>query len=657
MQAVIALPPATEAVYHNGAPEGERNTQLFRMALQFRDQGLSQFDAESEAEIWGFKNGLTQNECVAAVKSAYSKPAREAWRPKAKYGYQNGAIVREDLPVPPMPISVESGPVDKFLTTCFDVGDQINICRSIKDGDRERPQGYGEIKTREEWLELFKADGLKDWQGKAVGVYVSINANNGQGKKTDDVVKWRHCLIEFDESTLQEQWAIIKRSGLPTSAIIKSGARSLHAWVKVDASSAKEFEERVDFIYKHLEHSKPDPANKDAGRYSRLPGAMRTATGQQQELVECGAPTLTYMEWQERTIYGDIPEPYKWDDLLNFKETEDPTQLLGKRWICRGGSALWVGSSGLGKSVLCMQAAITWAIAESFFGINPHGEGLKSLIIQAENDEGDVAESIQGVFKAMNLTDKQKELVMARVTIVRDCTSTGEKFVDRVRRLVEKHKPDLVWIDPLLAFIGGDLSSQETASAFLRNMLNPLSLSAGFAWMLIHHTPKPIREGNGYQGADKAYSGFGSSELTNWARSVLTLAPSGEDAEGKRIYRLEVTKRGKRSNLNSKGIIAQNAVQPHVSLRHSDVGLAWIQTDEPEKKTAGRPEIVVSFDDYRHVVAKGISAGDLQSYIRNKSKVGHTKSRDLTAAWEQEGLIKNAGTEKAKKYVLNEDQK
>ena len=654
---IAPLPPAIEAIHRNGAAEGERNTQLFKLACQWRDQGLTEFDATTNAEEWGFKVGLSQNEAVGAVRSAFSKPAREAWKPKAKYAYQNGAIVREDLPVPPMPISVESGPVDKFLTTCFDVGDQINICRSIKDGDRERPDGAGETRSREEWLELFKADGLKEWQGDAVGVYVSINANNGKNRKAESIVKYRHCLIEFDESTMAEQWAIIKRSGLPTSSIIKSGSRSLHAWVEIRAANAKEFAERVDFIYKHLEHSKPDPANKDAGRLSRLPGAMRTATGLQQELVECGAPTLTYMEWMERTIYGDIPEPYKWNDLLNFKETEDPTQLLGKRWICRGGSALWVGSSGLGKSVLCMQAAITWAIAESFFGINPHGNGLKSLIIQAENDEGDVAESIQGVFKAMNLTDKQKALVMANVTIVRDCTSTGEKFVDRVRRLVEKHKPDLVWIDPLLAFIGGDLSSQETASAFLRNMLNPLSLSAGFAWMLIHHTPKPVREGNGYQGADKAYSGFGSSELTNWARSVLTLAPCGDDAEGKRIYRLEVTKRGKRSNLNSKGIIAQNAVQPHANLRHSDVGLAWIAADEPERKTAGRPEIVVNFDDYKHIVAKGISAGDLQSCIRNKSKVGHTKSRDLTAAWESEGLIKNTGTEKAKKYVLNEDQK
>ena len=652
---IAPLPPAVETIYHNGAQNGERNTQLFKLACQFRDSGLSEFDAVTEAEIWGMKVGLSQNEAVAAVKSAYSKPPREPYRPKAKYSFQNGAIIREDLPVPPMPISVESGPVDKFLSTCFDVGDQINICRSIQDGERERPDGAGETRSREEWLELFKGNGLKDWQGLAVGVYVSINANNGKNRKSESIVKYRHCLIEFDDSTLQEQWAIIKKSGLPTSAIIKSGARSLHAWVNVGATSAKEFTDRVDFIYKHLEHCKPDPANKDAGRLSRLPGAMRTATGLQQELVECGAPTLTYMEWQERTMNGDLPEPYNWDSLLSFQEAKDATQLLGKRWICRGGSALWVGSSGLGKSVLCLQAAITWATAESFFGINPHGEGLRSLIIQAENDEGDVAESIQGVFKALSLSDKQQGLVKDRVTIVRDCTSTGEKFVDRVRRLVEKHKPNLVWVDPLLAFIGGDLSNQETAGGFLRNLLNPLSLSAGFAWMLIHHTPKPVREGVGYQGADKAYSGFGSSELTNWARSVLTLAPCGEDAEGRRIYRLEVTKRGKRSNLCRKGIIAENSVQPFVNLRHGDIGLAWIEAGEPERKTPGRPEIIVDFTEYKQIISKGISAGDLQSCIRNKSKVGHTKSRDLTASWEQEGLIKNKGTEKSKKYFLAEN--
>jgi RecA-family ATPase len=649
---IAQLPPAIEAIHRNGAAEGERNTQLFKLACQWRDQGLTEFDATTNAEEWAFKVGLSQNEAVKAVISAYSKPAREPWRPKVKYGYQNGAIVREDLPVPPMPISVESGPVDKFLTTCFDVGDFINITRSIKDGDRERPDGAGETRSREEWLELFKADGLKEWQGEAVGVYVSINANNGKNRKAESIVKYRHCLIEFDESTMQEQWAIIKRSGLPTSAIIKSGARSLHAWVEIRATNAKEFAERVDFIYKHLEHSKPDPANKDAGRLSRLPGAMRTATGLQQELVECGAPTLTYMEWMERTIYGDIPEPYSWEQLVNFKEDADITQLLGKRWICRGGSALWVGSSGLGKSVLCLQAAITWAAGRDLFGISPHGKPLKSLIVQAENDEGDVAEALQGILKALDLTVEELERVKQNIVIVRDCTSTGERFVDRMRRLAEKHKPDLAWVDPLLAFIGGDLSSQETAGGFLRNLLNPLALSGGFAWMLMHHTPKPTRDGSGYQGHDKAYSGFGSSELTNWARAVLMLSPCGQDEQGTYTYKLEVTKRGKRSGLRP-GVTASDFIasktQPLIHLKHADKGMAWIEVGAPEK-SVGRKAMSIDWGK----LPEGAKYSQVVAFVQQVTGLQERQAKARVKQAKEDALIEETEAGLFSKKVTNE---
>lgn len=649
---IAPLPPAVETIYHNGAQNGERNTQLFKLACQFRDSGLSEFDAVTEAEIWGMKVGLSQNEAVAAVKSAYSKPPREPYRPKAKYSFQNGAIIREDLPVPPMPKSVEAEPVQKFLAEAFELGESINICRSIKHGDRERPDGTGETRKREEWLELYKGDGLKEWQGSAVGVYVSINPNNGKGRKKEHVTKWRHVLIEFDESTLDEQWKIIKKSGLPTTCIIKSGSRSLHAWVKIDATNEAEFTERVDFIFKHLEHSKVDSSTKDAGRLSRLPGAMRTATGLQQELVECGTPSISFLQWKERILFGDIPEPYKWDDLLNFKETEDPTQLLGQRWICRGGSALWVGSSGLGKSVLCLQAAITWACGRDLFGISPHGKPLKSLIVQAENDEGDVAEALQGILKALDLTAEELQMVKANIVIVRDCTSTGERFVDRMRRLAEKHKPDLAWVDPLLAFIGGDLSSQETAGGFLRNLLNPLALASGFAWMLMHHTPKPTRDGSGYQGHDKAYSGFGSSELTNWARSVLTLAPCGQDEQGTYTYKLEVTKRGKRSGLRpnrtANDFIASN-VQPCVHLKHAEVGLAWMEGDAPEKKRPGpKPDAV----NWSKCNIMPCSWAELVRWVQNHTdKAENTAGRYIDTAKEAGVIYKVDG-----KYRLKEAQ-
>jgi RecA-family ATPase len=639
----VPLPPAVQAIYDNGAEEGTRNTQLFKLACQFRDQGLAYEAAETEAESWAFKVGLSQREALSAVKSAYSRPGREPWVPASKYRLHNLTILRDGPAVPAMPKSVEETPVTKFLEAAFELGDRINIARALYDGERERPDGAGETRTREEWLELFKDGGLAEWQGSAPGVYVSINPTKTSSRQAKDISKWRHCLVEFDESTLDEQWAIIKKAGLPTTCIIRSGGRSLHAWVKVDAESELEFKDRVNFIYKHLAHAKPDEANKDPGRLSRLPGAVRTMTGQKQELVECGAPTKTFLEWKEWTIYGDIPEPLSWERLINFKEDNDETVLLGRRWICRGGSALWVGSSGLGKSVLCLQAAICWALGRSFFGIRPHGDGLKSLIIQAENDEGDVAEAVQGVIKAMNLTPEEIAIVMRNVVIVRDCSSTGEKFVDRVRRLVDKHKPHLTWADPLLAFIGGDLSSQETASTFLRNLLNPLALSAGFAWMLIHHTPKPMRDGTSYQGHDKAYSGFGSSELTNWARAVLTLAPAGQDEEGQDVYRLEVSKRGKRSGLeqtHKQGEIAATkpSVHPSVFIRHSDHGLAWIESGEPEKGKKGPKPVEVDWSKHRKWPAHH---GDLVAFvIRQTEKSEPTAKRYIKEALYAEILEK-----------------
>ena len=55
----------------------------------------------------------------------------------------------------------------------------------------------------------------------------------------------------------------------------------------------------------------------------------------------------------------------------------------------------------------------------------------------------------------------QKHLV-----IVAESVTTGEKFTEAVRHLIGKHKPDLVWLDPLLSFIGDDISRQAFARTF-----------------------------------------------------------------------------------------------------------------------------------------------------------------------------------------------
>jgi hypothetical protein len=316
--------------------------------------------------------------------------------------------------------------------------------------------------------------------------------------------------------------------------------------------------------------------------------------------------------------------------------------------ICRWG----LGVTGLGKSVLCLQAAITWAAGRDLFGISPHGKPLKSLIVQAENDEGDVAEALQGILKALDLTAEELDRVKQNIVIVRDCTSTGERFVDRMRRLAEKHKPDLAWVDPLLAFIGGDLSSQETAGGFLRNLLNPLALSCGFAWMLMHHTPKPTRDGSGYQGHDKAYSGFGSSELTNWARAVLMLSPCGQDEQGTYTYKLEVTKRGKRSGLRpcvtASDFIASKT-QPLVHLKHADKGLAWSEVGAPEK-SVGRKAMSIDWGK----LPEGAKYSQVVAFVQQATGLQERQAKARVKQAKEDGLIEETEAGLFSKKVTNE---
>ena len=61
---------------------GSRNNAGFCLACQLRDNGFSQAEAESAAEIYAASVGdrtYTRKEAISSVRSAYKRPPREAW--------------------------------------------------------------------------------------------------------------------------------------------------------------------------------------------------------------------------------------------------------------------------------------------------------------------------------------------------------------------------------------------------------------------------------------------------------------------------------------------------------------------------------------------------------------------------------------------------
>jgi len=149
--------------------------------------------------------------------------------------------------------------------------------------------------------------------------------------------------------------------------------------------------------------------------------------------------------------------------LVEFSKMEisDSDTLLGKRWLCRGGMAFLVAPSGIGKSVWSIQAAILWACGIAAFDIEtPHLVGLKILIIQAEDDEGDVIE-MAGVVDNLGLTGAQKRLVDDNTVCVQVNSVSGPDFHPVLEHLISQWTPDLVILNPLNAYLGDDDKDQK----------------------------------------------------------------------------------------------------------------------------------------------------------------------------------------------------
>ena len=119
----------------------------------------------------------------------------------------------------------------------------------------------------------------------------------------------------------------------------------------------------------------------------------------------------------------DLPQPLNLEWVRDFKPENDARSILGNRFLCEGAQMLLIGQTGIGKSTFAAQWGITVAHAELFFGIKPRG-ALKSLFIQAENDDGDVAEMIQGTMRGMGRDDW--DYLASKLIFIRESAKTGK---------------------------------------------------------------------------------------------------------------------------------------------------------------------------------------------------------------------------------------
>jgi hypothetical protein len=358
-----------------------------------------------------------------------------------------------------------------------------------------------------------------------------------------------------------------------------------------------------------------------------------------------------------KTVLGRIGEGAKDSaplrGVLSFQVPRpgDPSILLGNRYLNRGDGAFLVSTSGMGKSSMSLQMAVHWSLGIEVFGIPCNGP-LRSLIIQAEDSEGDIGEVAASITARLSLTPEQVNSVNERVVL--HTMKTRRNFFPQLRSLVAKHKPDLVWINPLQSFMDGDIKDSADLGRFLRDGLGEINSENKFAWMVVHHTTKPPAEKTQRAWNEVMYDMAGGAEIVNWARAILSLRPS--ETEGR--FNLILAKRGRRAGVAKQvpaGAGFRSEVVTSIPLCYSNQtctanGLTipmiyWEKDGEaiPEKEVA-KKEIKLNFLDAASAIpedkAKAMNYSQIHRVLSGKKKVSQVTVADALIEWTKEGRIK-----------------
>lgn len=120
------------------------------------------------------------------------------------------------------------------------------------------------------------------------GLPVAMPSGKTSWRCDRSVSEFRFALVEFDNLSYDEQLALWSVVALPIVALIDSGGKSIHAWLRV--RGVENFEQWDRLIKQELYERRlipfgVDPACKNPSRLSRLPGHKREETGRYQRLL------------------------------------------------------------------------------------------------------------------------------------------------------------------------------------------------------------------------------------------------------------------------------------------------------------------------------------------------------------------------------------
>lgn len=378
-----------------------------------------------------------------------------------------------------------------YLETLFDSSENVGYVTETweKDGKFLPTKGCWDRTAGDLIQQLNKCDGdigsvIGDYKEDA-GAWIRFNPLDGKGIKNDNVTEYRYALVESDSMDIDKQNAILRELELPIACLVFSGKKSLHAIVRIEASTYEEYRKRVEYLYSVCKKNGlvVDTQNKNPSRLSRMPGVVRN--GKKQFLVDTNIGKESWTEWKEwiESINDDLPDPElleeQWDNMPKLAAP------LINGILRQGHKMLIAGPSKAGKSFALIEMSI--AIAEGRKWLNWQCTKGKVMYVNLELDRASCLHRFKDVYNQLGW--KAENLKNIDIWNLRGHSIPMDKLAPKLIRRALKKDYIAIIIDPIYKIITGDENSADQMAHFC-NQFDKVCTELGCAVIYCHHHSK-----------------------------------------------------------------------------------------------------------------------------------------------------------------------
>jgi len=222
-----------------------------------------------------------------------------------------------------------------------------------------------------------------------------------------------------------------------------------------------------------------------------------------------------------------------------------------------------------------------------------------------------------GIMSASYITEEHRKLIAHNLIILPPIPGGDPAFLVRViDATCRRFKPDLINVNPLLAFCPGDPARE--LGGILYQHVDPIIKKHGVGFVGVHHTPKTNnRDTSGYGRHDHQYSAAGDARVSNWPRAMIEI----EEARYP-VYRFRISKRAEKSGWTWEGKPTHERF-----FKQCSHAVRWMDAMPEEVSSASRSE------DYKQIVTilptaeqDGISRDRIRILGKEKLRIGKEKA-------------------------------